>query len=501
MDHVLRHMNGIDLANPPTEQIIDSGYAIRTQRKRAIAAAVAVILCVLGWLGFEIPRGILTNTDELFTAERTREMLDAEPWVVHYNFQRSFEKPPLQYWLTTLTLPRLQNRTLAVRIWPLLYGGLTMVALGWLVFLVEPNRPWLLPLSVAVLASCPLFSREASRGLLDAGLAFFTTMAIVLAQLARNRPVWWLGVAATCLLGSLQKFPLPFLVWVLIVSVWMTSPVERAKLRSPWLLASMVLAIAAMAIWPLIQITKYGMSVSHVFHEEVVVWTGATKLGTRPYFEIPIGLGRLGGACGLLSFLAAFVILLSKKERSRAAAREISIVSLAVIGLAVVSNFRSVRYIVPIVPCLCFLLALVLYRFFGQRPAVCVRMMAALVVLLTAGFVHATIQINHARKNAGDEKLIAEKLGQLQRAGTKTVLIKAEKPGGDLLWDSFYLFHGNCRFPVKPYTVDEMRGHPPMPPLIGACVARDFPVIRDIYPNVKVELVRAQFICWQVDTL
>src|SRR5437660_692208 len=214
MDHVLRHMNGIDLANPPTEQIIDSGYVIRTQRKRAIAAAVAVILCVLGWLGFEIPRGILTNTDELFTAERTREMLDTEPWVVHYNFQRSFEKPPLQYWLTTLTLPRLQNRTLAVRIWPLLYGGLTMVALGWLVFLVEPNRPWLLPLSVAVLASCPLFSREASRGLLDAGLAFFTTMAIALAQLARNRPVWWLGVAATCLLGSLQKFPLPFLVWV-----------------------------------------------------------------------------------------------------------------------------------------------------------------------------------------------------------------------------------------------------------------------------------------------
>ncbi|PYL15603.1 MAG: hypothetical protein DMF46_05550, partial [Verrucomicrobia bacterium] len=85
-------MNGIDLVNPPTEQIFDSGYAIRTQRKRAIAAAVAVILCVLGWLGFEIPRGILTNTDELFTAERTREMLDAEPWVVHYNFQRSFEK-------------------------------------------------------------------------------------------------------------------------------------------------------------------------------------------------------------------------------------------------------------------------------------------------------------------------------------------------------------------------------------------------------------------------
>src|SRR5436853_6031394 len=158
------------------------------QRRRAVGVAGLIVFAFAGWLALEIPKGILAQTDELLTAERTREMLDTEPWVVHYNFQRSFEKPPLQYWLTTLTLPRLQNRTLAVRIWPLLYGGLTMVALGWLVFLVEPNRPWLLPLSVAVLASCPLFSREASRGLLDAGLAFFTTMAIVLAQLARNLP-------------------------------------------------------------------------------------------------------------------------------------------------------------------------------------------------------------------------------------------------------------------------------------------------------------------------
>jgi hypothetical protein len=56
MDYILRHMNGIDLANPPTEQISDSGHAIRTQHKRAIPAAVAVFLCVLGWLAFEIPK-------------------------------------------------------------------------------------------------------------------------------------------------------------------------------------------------------------------------------------------------------------------------------------------------------------------------------------------------------------------------------------------------------------------------------------------------------------
>lgn len=500
MDYILPHMNGIDLANPPTEQISDSGHAIRTQYKRAVAAAMAVFLCVLGWLAFEIPKGTLTHTDELLTAERSREMLSKGPWVVHYNFQRSFEKPPLQYWLTTLTLPRFQNRTLAVRIWPLLYGCLTMVALGWLVFLVEPNRPWLLPLCLAMLASSPLFSPEASRGFLDIGLTFFTIMAIIFAQLARRQPAWWLAVAGVCWLGSLQKVPLPFLVWVVIVLTRMTSPVERSGLRRGWLLGSMVVAIGAMSIWPLIQVIGYDMSVRQIFHQEVIVWTGPTGLGNRPYFAILIGLSTLGGACGLLSFLAAFVVLFSKKVRTSAGVREVAIVSLAVIGLAVVSNFRGVRYIVPIVPYLCFLLALLFHRFLEQGPVIRFRTTALLIIVLSADFVHSAITIERRRKNVPDEKLIAEKLGALQQPQTKTILIKAEKPGGDLLWDSFYLFHGNCRFPVKPYTVDEMRSHPPEPPLIGACVARDFPVIRDVYPNVQVELVRAQFICWQVDT-
>ena len=122
----------------------------------------------------------------------------------------------------------------------------------------------------------------------------------------------------------------------------------------------------------------------------------------------------------------------------------------------------------------------------------------ALVILLTAGFVHAKIQIDHRRRDVADEKVIAEKLGELQRAGTETVLIKAIIPGNDLTWDSFYLFHGNFRFALMKFTVDQIRREPPKPPVIGACVARDFPVVKELYPNVQVQLTRAQFICWKV---
>src|SRR5207302_2187654 len=124
---------------------------------------------------------------------------------------------------------------------------------------------------------------------------------------------------------------------------------------------------------------------------------------------------------------------------------EIAIVTLALLVLAIVSNYRHIRYAIPVVPSLCFLLALVFYRFLKQRPPVRTWAIAALVILLTAGFVHAKIHIDGRRKNVADEKIIAEKLGELQQSGTKTALVEATNFGGDLMWDSFYLFHGNFR--------------------------------------------------------
>jgi 4-amino-4-deoxy-L-arabinose transferase-like glycosyltransferase len=470
------------------------------ERRRASRLATIFIFLFVAWIGLQAPFGIMSGTDELLTAERTREMLLTERWEVHYNFQPSFEKPPLQYWLTSLTLPRFQNRALAVRVWPLLYSALTLIAVGWLVRLVKPDEPWLVPLTLAILISAPLFLSESARGLLDIGLTLFTVLTFVFAELARKRPVWWMGAAAACWLGSLQKIPLPLLIWVLILLVRLTNREDRAELRNGlgWLIGSLVLAIGLMSIWPLFQFFKYHMPVGHLYHEEVVVWLGPEGLGQRPYFEVPMALSLAGGLCGFLSLLAPFVILFSKKERPAPAIRDMAIVSITWIVLLILSNFRHQRYAIPVLPALCFLLALVFYRFLKQAPPVRTRAMVAFVILLIAGLVHGQIRINVWRKDVTDEKMIAEKLGALQMPGVDTVLIKAIVPGHDLMWDSFYLFHGNFRFPVTKLTTDEIRATPPKPPLIGAAVARDFPVVQQLYPNVQVELTRAQFVCWRV---
>jgi len=474
--------------------------ALDARWHKPVFCAVAIIISVFGWLALEIPKGTLSSSgDEMLTAERSREVRLLGRLEVHFNFRPSFEKPPLQYWLTSLTLPRFNNRTLAVRIWPWFYGVLAAISIAWLAVLLEPTRPWLIPLSVGILTSFPLFSTEASRGLLDIGLALFTTTTILFAQLARKNPVWWLGTAIACLLGSLQKIPIPFLVWLFILAWRFTSAAERKQLKRRWLWFSFLGAVITMLIWPVSQILTTQVPYRHLFHQEVVDWLGPEHLGAQPYLEIPYRL-IVSSVCGFFIFAAPFVILLWKKTEFGAPAREISIACLALMAIEILFNFRHVRYIEPVIPALCLLLAIIAERLLRYRGPVRVLTTALLAILLLAGFVQTKLQIDFRRqKDFADEKRVAEELGTLQRPGLHTVLIKAVKVGSDLHFASFYLFHGNLHFPVEKYTVDEIRQSPPSPPIVGVCVTRDLPAVQAVYPSAKLQFTRNQFIIWSVD--
>jgi hypothetical protein len=264
--------------------------------------------------------------------------------------------------------------------------------------------------------------------------------------------------------------------------------------------------------------TKYGIPVGHEFHKEAAAGFWPQHFGTRPYLEIPFRLSVTGWIVGgFFAFVAPFAVLLWRKQGFSTAAREIAIVCIAVIALAVLFNFRSVRYIVPIVPCLALLLAIVLHRLLEQRPLIRIGAMALLGTVLLAGIAQAKAQVYFRQRNVSggfvdgrvrlrigeeavaDEKRVAEELGALQNATTKTLLIKAARAGSDPHNDSFYLFHGNLRFPVTKLTVEQLRQAPPSPPVIGVCVERDFPAVQKAYPNVKVEFSRVQFILWRVN--
>jgi 4-amino-4-deoxy-L-arabinose transferase-like glycosyltransferase len=471
---------------------------VATQWGKPLLLAAFLIASVSAWLAWEMASGTLANTDELLTAERSREMLTLGRSEVHFNFEPSFEKPPLQYWLTGFSLQTLKNRTLAVRIWPLVYLVLTAICAGWLAFLFEPSRPWVVPLTVALFISFPLFCKEAWHHSLDIGLAFFITAAFACAQLARRHSVWWLGVGIACWLASLQKLPLVALIWLLILFIRLISPSERRLLDYRWLLPSLVGAAVLSSIWPAVQILNYGMSFRSVYQQEVVEWIGSTHLASLPYLEIPYRLS-ITSACGIFLLIAPFAALFWRKQNFTSPIKEISIVSLAFIGLAVITNFRSVRYIVPVMPALCLVLAIVIHRLLERKGSVRILAACLVAVLLLEGFIQTKLNIQFNRKDVAIEKRVAEELGALQEKETRTVLINARDEGASLLYNSFYLFHGNLRFSVTKFTVDQIRRSPPTPPVLGVCIDRDFTDVNEVYSNPRVQFRLGQFIIWRAD--
>jgi 4-amino-4-deoxy-L-arabinose transferase-like glycosyltransferase len=467
------------------------------RRFLAIVATGFIISCVASWLFFLVQEGFLISKDEFITAERSREMLLLGRGAVRDNFEVSVVKPPLQYWLTTLTLPRFKRPQTAVRIWPLLFGTLTAIATGWLAYLIEPKQPWLIPLSVGLLLTCPLFLMETTSGRLDTGLTLFTTFSIVFAQLARDKPKWWLGVAIVCWLGTLLKIPLVALIWFIVVVARYFSPNQRATLRTPWLPLSVLLALLLMAIWPLFQIAAHHVSLSEVFRfDEALLLVGPSRLGSKPFLEVPFRLVTTW-PCGLVALFAAVVVLFDRNKDSRPAVVEISIVTLTLLLLIVLFGFRNGRYLLPLLPGFCVLLAPFLFWLWERRRPVTSFVLLFVAVSSLLGPEIGRRIVEGRRQDYSQQKLIAEKLGTLQQGEGRQIVIL--EPNKSVLPEQFYLFYGNLRGPVETWSVAKMRETGPARSAIGVCNIRDFAAVRENYHDVTIELAQGQFICWRAN--
>ena len=56
--------------------------------------------------GVGLGRQAITEADEAFYAEASREMVESGDWITpHYNYEDRWQKPVLYYWLTARHLP------------------------------------------------------------------------------------------------------------------------------------------------------------------------------------------------------------------------------------------------------------------------------------------------------------------------------------------------------------------------------------------------------------
>src|SRR5580704_16513287 len=78
---------------------------------------------------FFMPLGLhaLWDSDEGRYAEIAREMLELKSWVIpHLNYVLYFEKPPLMYWLTAMSMAIFGHNAFAARFWCAVFGVLTV---------------------------------------------------------------------------------------------------------------------------------------------------------------------------------------------------------------------------------------------------------------------------------------------------------------------------------------------------------------------------------------
>lgn len=108
--------------------------AIRNETPGSIANTVHRItlpLLLLAALTFfaGLGRGAITDSDEAFYAESSREMVASGDWVTpYYNYQPRFQKPILYYWLTSATYLVSGPSELGARLWAALAGvGLVLI--------------------------------------------------------------------------------------------------------------------------------------------------------------------------------------------------------------------------------------------------------------------------------------------------------------------------------------------------------------------------------------
>ncbi|MGE0445442.1 MAG: ArnT family glycosyltransferase, partial [Vicinamibacterales bacterium] len=161
-------------------------------------------------------RPAITDSDEGYYAEASREMVESGDWLTpRFNYADRWQKPVLYYWLTSALYVVTGPTEWSARAWSAL-SGVGLVLLTWLAARRLTRREDAAFLAGAIVATCYGYFTIARLALPDLPLTFCITLAIW-AALDRR---WALaGVAAG--LGFLMKGPVGVIIpAIVLLPIW-----------------------------------------------------------------------------------------------------------------------------------------------------------------------------------------------------------------------------------------------------------------------------------------
>jgi len=215
-----------------------------------------IILTVLTTLFFGIFLGSrpLSVPDEGRYAEIPREMVATGDWLTpRLNGVKYFEKPPLVYWFTALSIKLFGLSEWSIRLAPALFALLGCLSLYLTGATLFSRRAGIL--SAIILATSVLYYAISRTLILDMPVTALITVSLCSFLIALRQPVGWKRRAllyvfyAGCGLTMLTKGLIGIVIPGMIIFVWMLAMNQWSILRSLYLPSGSILFLLIAAPW------------------------------------------------------------------------------------------------------------------------------------------------------------------------------------------------------------------------------------------------------------
>ncbi len=328
---------------------------------------ITVPLLLLAALTFfaGLGRGAITDSDEAFYAESSREMVASGDWITpHYNYQPRFQKPVLYYWLTSATYLVAGPTEMGARLWAALAGvGLVLVT-------AAAGRRWYDEttglLAGAIVATNFGYFSIGRMALPDLPLTFCITLAIwafLVSTLEQERnPRKFVILAALGLgLGFLMKGPVGVIIPAMVIVPVLMIERRSIGLNPADIVLGFLIFIGVAMPWYLMMWGRHGNDYLQGFFVGDNFERFATDRFNDPrpwWFYLPIVAG------GLLPWTPLALVWLgpiTQFLRGRRAVGTIDLRLLMWAGLPLlfysISVGKQPRYVLPVLPPLALLLA------------------------------------------------------------------------------------------------------------------------------------------------
>ena len=310
-------------------------------------------------------RGAITDSDEGFYAESSREMVASGDWVTpHYNYEPRFQKPILYYWLTSATYLVTGAGEFGARFWAAMAGvGLVLVT-------AAAGRRWYDEttglLAGAIVATNFGYFSIGRMALPDLPLTFCITLAIwaaLVSTLEQERsPRRFVVLAALGLgLGFLMKGPVGLIIPAIVIVPVLMLERRSIGLNPADIVLGFLIMIAVAMPWYLLMWSRHGNDYLQSFFVGDNLERFATSRFNDPrpwWFYLPVVAG------GLLPWTPLALVWLGPITQLLRGRRGVGTIDLRLLMWALlplifysISVGKQPRYVLPVLPPLALLLA------------------------------------------------------------------------------------------------------------------------------------------------